>query len=66
MQKKPLPTLPEGVTQAREGITRCPACHAEVIEGWTPTGMVWWLSPVLGERHVCHTAAHTREEDVYV
>ena len=56
-------TLSEGVQQAREGIQRCPACQAEVIEGWTPTGLVWWLTPVLGQRHVCHTAARTTGEE---
>lgn len=43
--------LPDGLTQATEGVTRCPTCHREVIEGRTREGEPVLLSPVLGIPH---------------
>ena len=45
--------LPDGVVQATEGVTRCPTCHREVIEGRTQEWELVLLSPVKGERHLC-------------
>lgn len=48
-------TLPDGVTQASEGMHRCPDCGGEVVWGWEPTGGYVNLTPCLGERHDCET-----------
>ena len=45
--------LPDGITQAGEGVHRCPGCSGEVIYGRTPAGEGVSLTPVLGDRHAC-------------
>ena len=45
--------LPNGIVQSTEGVTHCPICHREVIEGRTREGKQVLLSPVKGDRHLC-------------
>ena len=45
--------LPNGVVQATEGVTRCPTCHREVIQGRTREGESVLLTPVKADRHAC-------------
>ena len=46
-------SLPDGLRQDGEGVTRCLACGGEGIVHRAPDGACVLVTPVLGERHDC-------------